>query len=64
MANFATSVFYVPPSPLGLVGNRWAVQHTCLTCRQQVATKDLVEHAKAHEADLGQPPGAAAQLPL
>jgi hypothetical protein len=47
---FRTLVSYLPPTPLGLLPGRWAVQHYCIVCRVAVATGDLVEHAQAHSA--------------
>jgi hypothetical protein len=47
---FRTLVSYLPPTPLGLIPGRWAVQHHCLICRAAVATGDLVRHAQAHSA--------------
>ena len=44
MIIFRTEVFYVPPSPLGLVGNRWVVQHRCTICHQHVPGDQLVTH--------------------
>ena len=47
---FRTLVCYLPPTPLGLLPGRWAVQHYCVVCRDAVATGDLVRHAQAHTA--------------
>ena len=51
MIVFRTEVFYVPPSPLGLVGDRWAVQHRCATCHRHVPADQLVTHAQSHGDD-------------
>ena len=46
---YRTVVLHVPPSPLGLLPERWVVDHRCNDCRQRVATDDLVAHAQCHE---------------
>ena len=48
MIVFRTEVFYVPPSPLGLVGNEWAVRHRCTTCHEHVPGEQLLTHAQRH----------------
>ena len=48
MIVFRTEVFYVPPSPLGLVGDRWVVQHRCAICHEHVAGDQLLIHAQRH----------------
>ncbi|HET9443559.1 MAG TPA: hypothetical protein VFO65_09560 [Acidimicrobiales bacterium] len=51
MTTFRTEVFYAPPSPLGLVGNHWVVQHRCTTCHQRVPGDQLLTHAQDHGDD-------------
>jgi len=51
MTTYRTQVFYVALSPLGLAGNRWVVDHHCITCRQRVPADQLVTHAQHHEHD-------------
>jgi len=48
MIIFRTEVFYVPPSPLGLVGNRWVVEHRCTICHEHVPGEQLLLHAQRH----------------
>lgn len=45
---FRTRVAYLPPTPLGLLPGRWAVEHYCDVCRSRVQTDDLIPHAQAH----------------
>lgn len=47
-ATYRTIVYWVPPSPLGLVGKRWAIEHHCNLCRQPVSTEDLLSHTQDH----------------
>ena len=44
---YRTLVYWIDPSPLGLVGNRWAIEHRCTHCRQTVPTDQLLAHAHA-----------------
>jgi hypothetical protein len=46
---YRTMVLRVPPTPLGLLPERWVLDHWCNDCRQRVATHDLVAHAQHHE---------------
>ena len=46
---YRTMVLLVPPTPLGLLPERWVVDHWRNDCRQRVATDDLVAHAQHHE---------------
>ena len=50
---YRTVVLHVPPTPLGLLPERWVVDHRCNDCRHRVATHDLVAHAQHHEGLLG-----------
>ncbi len=45
---FRTVVSYLPPTPLGLLPGRWAIEHRCTVCRLSVATDELIAHAQAH----------------
>jgi hypothetical protein len=47
---YRTLVYWIDPSPLGLVGNRWAIEHRCSLCRRSVPTDQLLAHAQAHAA--------------
>lgn len=51
MTVYKTDVVWVGPSPLGLVGSRWVVEHWCTTCRQPVPGDQLVAHAQDHHDD-------------
>ena len=46
--SYRTHVSYFPPTPLGLLPGRWAVEHQCTVCRARVATDDLITHAQDH----------------
>jgi len=46
---YHTVVLHIPPTPLGLLPERWTVQHWCNLCRRQVAPAQLVAHAQDHE---------------
>lgn len=48
MIIFRTEVFYVPLSPLGLLGDRWVVQHRCTACHERVPGDELLTHAQRH----------------
>jgi hypothetical protein len=48
---YRTIVYDSPPTPLGLLGRSFSIEHRCLKCRAAVATPDLVAHAKAHGDD-------------
>ena len=53
-AAFRTTVLYVPPSPKGLVGDRWVVEHHCCACGEPIPRSgstltlnaELVNHAE------------------
>ena len=45
---YRTVVADLPPTPLGLLARRWAIEHHCTLCRTKVATDDLIGHAQAH----------------
>lgn len=46
---YHTVAMYLPPTPLGLLGERWAIEHWCNTCRQRVSTDQLVTHTRSHD---------------
>jgi hypothetical protein len=52
---YRTVVVDLPPTPLGLLPGRWAVEHHCTLCRTKVPTQDLIPHARAH-TDLDRSP--------
>ena len=45
---FRTLVFKIPATPLGLLPERWLIEHWCRTCRQSVAPERLLAHARTH----------------
>lgn len=48
MTFYRTVVLHIPPTPLGLLPERWAVEHWCTACRRQVTTDQLILHARGH----------------
>jgi|GEM_PF-3243844 hypothetical protein len=58
-AAFRTLVLRLDPTPLGLIPERWVIEHWCTSCRQNVGTAELLAHAQAHAGRLvesGAPP--------
>ncbi|MGH8936051.1 MAG: hypothetical protein ACRDXD_07290 [Acidimicrobiia bacterium] len=47
---YRTIVLHLPATPLGLLPEGWAVEHRCDACREQVASDQLVAHARSHGA--------------
>lgn len=47
--SYRTVVLHMRPTPLGLLPERWRLEHWCSICRQRVATDQLVIHAQGHE---------------
>jgi len=47
---YRTIVLHVPPTPLGLLEERWVVDHWCNLCHQRVEPDDLVIHAQEHQS--------------
>lgn len=52
---FDTTVRALPPTPLGLLGSRWAIDHRCVECHQLVQIQELVHHAESHGIHLDGP---------
>jgi hypothetical protein len=46
---YRTVVLHIPPTPLGLLPERWAIEHCCSLCRQRVPPAELIAHAQSHE---------------
>jgi hypothetical protein len=46
---YRTVVLHIPPTPLGLLPERWAIEHWCSLCRQRVTPAQLITHAQGHE---------------
>jgi hypothetical protein len=62
-AAFRTLVLRLDPTPLGLIPERWVIEHWCTSCRQNVGTAELLAHAQAHAGRLvesGAPPSGLA----
>lgn len=57
MTTYRTVVLKIPATPLGLLPERWTVEHWCGTCGARVATADLVAHAEIHDAGRKVPSG-------
>lgn len=49
MITYRTVVLHVPPSPMGLVPERWMIEHRCPLCRHGVTSEQLIAHAQSHE---------------
>lgn len=49
MITYRTVVLHVPPSPMGLVPERWMIEHRCSLCRHGVTSEQLIAHAQGHE---------------
>ena len=45
---YYTVVAYIPPTPLGLLPERWSIQHQCICCHERVTPDQLVAHAQSH----------------
>jgi hypothetical protein len=53
IANYRTTVLHLPATPLGLLPQRWRVEHHCTTCHQRVASDQLIAHAHhQHEIEV------------
>jgi len=46
---YRTVVLHIPPTPLGLLPERWAIEHSCNLCRRRVTPTELIAHAQDHE---------------
>jgi hypothetical protein len=64
MTTYRTIVVHLPPTPLGLLPERWAIEHWCGLCRQRVTPAQLVAHAKEHEHAEHTSRGKSFQSPL
>ncbi|MHB1535297.1 MAG: hypothetical protein ACYC1D_11960 [Acidimicrobiales bacterium] len=43
--SYRSIVLHVPPTPLGLLPERWIVEHWCNLCNQRVTAEQLIAHA-------------------
>lgn len=48
---YRTVVLHLPPTPLGLLPEKWAVEHRCSHCHCLVSPEQLIAHARDHEHD-------------
>jgi len=48
---YRTVVLHLPPTPLGLLPERWAIEHRCSRCHRRVMPDELIGHARDHERD-------------
>ncbi|MDQ6613201.1 MAG: hypothetical protein M3083_00145 [Actinomycetota bacterium] len=48
---YRSIVLHIPPTPLGLLPERWTIEHWCNLCRQRVTPAQLITHAQDHEHD-------------
>jgi len=46
---YRTIILHVAPTPMGLLGERWVVDHWCNACRRRVTSDQLIAHARGHE---------------
>jgi hypothetical protein len=52
MITYRTYVLHLPETPLGLLSERWRVEHRCSHCHQRVEPDQLIEHARQHEKEV------------
>ncbi len=48
---YRTIVMLLPETPMGLLPERWVIEHYCQSCNEQVETAELIDHAKEHAAN-------------
>ena len=46
---YRTSVFHLSETPMGLLPERWKVDHRCTACHRPVEPDQLIAHAHASE---------------
>lgn len=46
---YRTVATKLAPTPLGLLPERWTIEHWCNTCRQRVLPDQLLAHAQRHD---------------
>jgi hypothetical protein len=49
MTTYRSVVDHIPPTPLGMLPERWTVEHWCNHCHQRVTPAQLIAHAQGHE---------------
>jgi hypothetical protein len=52
-----TVVMKLPPTPLGLLPERWRIEHQCDRCGLTVNSAGLLAHARSHDDGSGRSPG-------
>jgi len=52
-----TVVMKLPPTPLGLLPERWRIEHRCDSCGHMVSSAGLIAHVRSH-AKQHRPPAA------
>ncbi|MGQ0592095.1 MAG: hypothetical protein ACT4QB_05435 [Gammaproteobacteria bacterium] len=57
--NFHTTVFDVPPSPMGLIPQGFWIRHRCALCWAEVPTAELTNHARSHDGPRSAQEGGA-----
>ena len=45
---FRTVVLHLPPTPLGLLPEKWLLEHRCSLCHCCVTPEQLIAHARDH----------------
>ncbi len=58
---YRTVVLRLPPTPMGLLPERWTIEHRCNLCFERVAPEELIAHAQHHQPPAGA--GESFQLP-
>jgi hypothetical protein len=46
---YRSVVLHIPPTALGLLPQRWTVEHWCNLCHQPVTPAQLIAHPQDHE---------------
>jgi DNA-binding transcriptional regulator PaaX len=59
---YRTFVRHLPSTPMGLLPERWVLDHWCNACRQRVATDQLVAHARRHHGESFPPPSTEVRM--
>jgi hypothetical protein len=49
---YRTSVLHLSETPMGLLPERWKVEHRCTACHHPVKPDQLIAHASEHETEV------------
>lgn len=49
---YRTSILHLAATPMGLLPERWKVEHHCTACHRQVEPDQLIAHAREHEQEV------------